>query len=244
MSAGLSGAMAARGVAPRRRGDDPGRQPGRVGAGDARLLPDGRGGAARATRSCARKDLELRVAAAEPGALHRRGALPRRAARRRPATSTWRRSRAILDEDERQEPPAEAVDLDPEDPAVIIFTSGTTGEPRGVVYPQRYLTGQRAPGRALVRRRGGRARLVHRGARLVEVHPQRLHRPVAARRGGADPRRPLRPRRALEIVEREGVNVLCQAPTEYRMLAKRTELRPDRRRCGGWSRPASRSTPR
>ena len=28
------------------------------------------------------------------------------------------------------------------------------------------------------------------------------------------------------MIEREGVNVLCQAPTEYRILAKRAELRP------------------
>ena len=34
------------------------------------------------------------------------------------------------------------------------------------------------------------------------------------------------PAERLEIAEREGVTVLCQAPTEYRMLAKRTELRP------------------
>src|SRR4029079_17255442 len=34
------------------------------------------------------------------------------------------------------------------------------------------------------------------------------------------------PAERIEIAEREGVNVLCQAPTEYRMLAKRTELRP------------------
>jgi acyl-coenzyme A synthetase/AMP-(fatty) acid ligase len=30
----------------------------------------------------------------------------------------------------------------------------------------------------------------------------------------------------LDLVEREGVNVVCQAPTEYRVLAKRGELRP------------------
>ena len=30
----------------------------------------------------------------------------------------------------------------------------------------------------------------------------------------------------LELIERERVNVVCQAPTEYRVLAKRTELRP------------------
>jgi acyl-coenzyme A synthetase/AMP-(fatty) acid ligase len=34
------------------------------------------------------------------------------------------------------------------------------------------------------------------------------------------------PDERLEVIEREGVNVLCQAPTEYRILAKRTEVRP------------------
>ena len=34
--------------------------------------------------------------------------------------------------------------MDAEDPALIVFTSGTTGEPRGVVHAYRYLLGQRA----------------------------------------------------------------------------------------------------
>ena len=34
------------------------------------------------------------------------------------------------------------------------------------------------------------------------------------------------PAERLELIEREGVNVLCQAPTEYRMLATRAQLRP------------------
>jgi acyl-coenzyme A synthetase/AMP-(fatty) acid ligase len=34
------------------------------------------------------------------------------------------------------------------------------------------------------------------------------------------------PERRLETIEREGVNVLCMAPTEYRAVAKRAELRP------------------
>ena len=34
------------------------------------------------------------------------------------------------------------------------------------------------------------------------------------------------PEERLEVIEREGVNVLCMAPTEYRAIAKRAELRP------------------
>ena len=70
-----------------------------------------------------------------------------------------------------------------------------------------------------------RPRLVHRGVGLVEVRPQRVHRAVAARRRRAAPRRPLRPGRAAGLLERERVNVLCMAPTEYRVIAKRAELR-------------------
>lgn len=50
---------------------------------------------------------------------------------------------AVLDEERPQAPPAAAADLDPEDPALIVFTSGTTGEARAAVHPQRYLFGQR-----------------------------------------------------------------------------------------------------
>jgi acetyl-CoA synthetase len=132
----------------------------------------------------------------------------------------------ILDEDHRQEPPAGAVDLDPSDPAVIIFTSGTTGEPRGVVYPQRYLMGQglqadhwfgagdgdlawctAAPGWS-------------KSTRNVFVAPWLRGAAAMIHDGRFDPAE------RWEIVEREGVSVLCQAPTEYRMLAKRAELRP------------------
>ena len=39
--------------------------------------------------------------------------------------------------------PAPAAELEPADPCLITFTSGTTGEPTGVVHGQRYLPGQR-----------------------------------------------------------------------------------------------------
>ncbi|MBA3839858.1 MAG: acyl-CoA synthetase, partial [Thermoleophilaceae bacterium] len=39
--------------------------------------------------------------------------------------------------------PAAAVELDPEEPALITFTSGTAGEPKPIRHGQRYLEGQR-----------------------------------------------------------------------------------------------------
>ena len=40
----------------------------------------------------------------------------------------------VLDEDRAQETPAEVADLGPDDPALIVFTSGTTGEPRAALH--------------------------------------------------------------------------------------------------------------
>src|SRR3954453_11127492 len=41
----------------------------------------------------------------------------------------------------RDAPISPAAELDANDPAVIIFTSGTSGEPKEVIHPQRYLAG-------------------------------------------------------------------------------------------------------
>ena len=48
----------------------------------------------------------------------------------------------IFDEDLDQATPAKTAKLDPGDPALIVFTSGSTGEPKGVIHPQSYLLGQ------------------------------------------------------------------------------------------------------
>ena len=79
--------------------------------------------------------------------------------------------------------PAPAVDLAPDDPALIVFTSGTAGEPKPIRHGQRYLDGPArsrpstgsAPGRAT-------SCWCTAASGLVEVGPQRLHRAVAARR--------------------------------------------------------------
>ena len=52
------------------------------------------------------------------------------------------------------------------------------------------------------------------------------------------------PAERLALLAAERVNVLCMAPTEYRVIAKRVEIKPLPSTCAHWSPPARRSTPR
>ena len=224
MSAGLSGAMAARGV---RRGDAVMTLLGSRVEWVLAMLACFRMGAVAlpCNPQLRRKDLELRIASAAPvlciGEERYLGELPDGV----PHLDISDLDR-ILDEDMRQEPPAEAADLDPGDPAVVIFTSGTTGEPRGVIYPQRYLMGQSLQAEHWFGAQEGdlawctAAPGWSKSTRNVFIAPWLRGAAALIHDGRFDPVE------RWEIVEREGVSVLCQAPTEYRMLAKRAELRP------------------
>jgi len=133
---------------------------------------------------------------------------------------------AVMDEERPQERPVEPADLAPDDPALVIFTSGTTGTPRAALHVQRYLTGQRLQARHWYAPRDGE--LAWCTAATGWSKSSRNSFLAAWLEGAAallhDGR--FEPEERLSIVEREGVNVLCQAPTEYRMIAKRTEPRP------------------
>jgi acyl-coenzyme A synthetase/AMP-(fatty) acid ligase len=172
-----------------------------------------------------RTDLEVRVRGASPelciGEEELLGELPEGV----PAMTMAELADA-LDEDRPQETPAEIAELEPEDPAVIIFTSGTTGHPKGVVYPQRYLAGQRLQAEHWVGARKGELAWCtaapgwSKSTRNLFIAPWLRGATALIHDARFDPDE------RLGIVEREGVNVLCQAPTEYRILAKRTELGP------------------
>jgi acyl-coenzyme A synthetase/AMP-(fatty) acid ligase len=223
-SAGLSGAFAARGV---KRGDVVMTLVGNRIEWVLTLLACWRMGAVAlpCNTQLRRKDLELRVAAANPalcvGEERLLGELPGGV-----PTMTMAEVAAVLDEDRPQETPASVIDLDPEDPALIVFTSGTTGDPRGIVHAYRYLFGQRIQAEHWFGSRPGdlawctTATGWSKSARNVFLAPWLTGATAVIHDGRFDPAE------RLDFAAALGVNVLCQAPTEYRMLARRTTLRP------------------
>ncbi len=123
-------------------------------------------------------------------------------------------------------PPATPVNLDPTDPCLITFTSGTTGEAKGVVHGQRYLPGQRLQASHWLDARPGdlvwctAASGWSKSARNVFIAPWLRGAAALLHDARFDPFE------RLEVLAAERVNVLCMAPTEYRVIAKRAELAP------------------
>jgi acetyl-CoA synthetase len=176
------------------------------------------------------KDLRLRLDAAQPalvladernaGELGAALALPGTGDKPAPVVLT------IPDEALYDAEPAPAVELDPLDPCLITFTSGTAGEAKGVLHAQRYLSGQHVQAEHWLDARPGdlvwctAASGWSKSARNVFIAPWI--------RGAAALLHDVRfdPDERLELLARERVNVLCMAPTEYRVIAKRAEPRP------------------
>lgn len=223
-SAGLSGAFAARGVG---RGDVVMMLIGNRIEWVLSMLACWRMGAVALPCNTQLRghDLKLRVDAAVPKLCVGEEALLANLPPEVP-TMTLAEVAETLDEDRPQETPAAVEGMDPEDPALIVFTSGTTGEPRGVVHAYRYLFGQSIQAEHWFGSRKGElawcttATGWSKSARNVFLAPWLTGAAAVIHDGRFDPAE------RLDFAEALGVNVLCQAPTEYRMLARRTTLRP------------------
>ena len=165
-------------------------------------------------------DLRVRIAATEPKVIvvdERNAAVVAAAFRGCPLVT-------VPDDRLFRAEPAPAVQLAGDDPALVMFTSGTSGEPKAVVHAQRYLRGQalqtdawlgvQADDRVWCTTATGWSKSTRnafiapwlRGATAV-IHDARFD-----------------PHERLELVERERVTLLCMSPTEYRVIAKRADL--------------------
>lgn len=171
------------------------------------------------------KDLRLRIDVTAPSLIiaDERNRAELEAAVRGAAAAT--QLAYVPDERLFEAEPAPAVELAHEDPCLITFTSGTAGEPKAVVHAQRYLDGQRVQAEHWLGARAGE--LVwctassgwSKSARNVFIAPWLSGAAALLHDARFDPEE------RVALLEREHVNVLCMAPTEYRVIAKRTELR-------------------
>jgi acyl-coenzyme A synthetase/AMP-(fatty) acid ligase len=167
------------------------------------------------------KDLRLRLEIAQPKLV-----VADERNERALRESGWSGPTVWVPGDRPQHAPPPHAELDPEDPCLITFTSGTSGEPKAVVHAQRYLDGQRLQAEHWLDARTGElvwctaASGWSKSARNVFIAPWL--------RGAAallhDARFDAHER--LAILAEEPVAVLCMAPTEYRVIAKRAQPSP------------------
>ncbi len=128
---------------------------------------------------------------------------------------------AVPDEAVYAAEPAPTAELDDEDPCLIAFTSGTSGEPKPVLHAQRYLLGQSVQAEHWLNARPGElvwctaASGWSKSARNVFIAPWIRGAAAVLHDARFDPRE------RLGLVVRERVDVLCMAPTEYRVIVKR-----------------------
>jgi acyl-coenzyme A synthetase/AMP-(fatty) acid ligase len=119
---------------------------------------------------------------------------------------------------------ADATELAPDDPALITFTSGTAGDPKAVLHGQRYLVGQRLQATAWLGARPGELVWCTASAGWSKSARNAVIAPWLCGASALLHDARFEPAERLELLASLRVNVLCMAPTEYRVIAKRASV--------------------
>ena len=118
----------------------------------------------------------------------------------------------------------EAEDTSADEGAFLLYTSGTTKHPKGVLHTHGYTHAKRMQARYWLDLQEGDRLWCTSGTGWAKsiwnvfLGPWSLGTELFVHEGGFDPAE------RLDLISRHAITVLCQAPTEYRLLAKTPEL--------------------
>ena len=115
--------------------------------------------------------------------------------------------------------PPPYAELGPLDPAFVLFTSGTSGEPKLITHGQRYVWGQHLQAEHWLAAEPGELVWSTAAPGWSKSTRNGFLAPWRCGAAGLLQDRRFDPVERLATVRAEGVNVLCMAPTEYRLIA-------------------------
>jgi acyl-coenzyme A synthetase/AMP-(fatty) acid ligase len=129
-----------------------------------------------------------------------------------------------LDEPKLPEPDAATAETGGDDPALILYTSGTTKDPKGVVHTHRYTWAKRAQAERWIDAKPGELVWCTAGTGWAKsiwnvlLGPWSCGAAAILHEGAFDPAE------RFQLLEELKPDVLCQAPTEYRLMAKLDDI--------------------